>query len=360
MIEINHLNKVYHLKTGDVNAVNDVTLSIADGEIYGVIGYSGAGKSTLVRCINLLEVPDSGTLTVGSNAPIEIKGGQLTQNGTRMTEKSQNQLRRGIGMIFQHFNLLDRSTVFDNIAYPLKHTGMKKNEIRARVVELLELVGLTDKMDVYPSQLSGGQKQRVAIARALANNPKVLLSDEATSALDPDATEAILNLLKDLNRKLGLTIVLITHEMAVIKAIANRVAVMENGAVVEEGSVYDIFSHPKQNITRRFVNSASALSKVDKLIESGSNLVEVKDGQKLVRLTFSRNCVGESLISAVSRLYDVNLNIVLANVEILEGAPLGGMIAIIDGDPENIEGALQFLRDGRVDVDVLREAKGGN
>ncbi len=355
MIEISHLNKTFYLKTGNVEAVRDVSLSIADGEIYGVIGYSGAGKSTLVRLINLLEVPDSGELSVGDSGTITIRGGVLTRGGAKMKENQLSQLRRGIGMIFQHFNLLDRSTVFDNIAYPLKYSGRSKEDIRRRVTELLELVGLTDKINSYPSQLSGGQKQRVAIARALANNPKVLLSDEATSALDPDATESILNLLKDLNRKLGLTIVIITHEMAVIKAIANRVAVMEDGRVVEEGSVYDVFSHPREEITRRFVNSAFTLSKVDKLMKDGSELVQVSGSQKLIRLTFNRDSVGESLISSVSRTYNVNLNIVLASVEILEGMPLGGMIAIIDGEEANVARALASLQESRVDVEILSE-----
>lgn len=355
MIEISHLNKTFYLKTGNVEAVRDVSLSVADGEIYGVIGYSGAGKSTLVRLMNLLEIPDSGTLSVGGFGAITIQNGVLTRNGARLKERQLSELRRGIGMIFQHFNLLDRSTVFDNVAYPLKYSGRPRQAIRGRVTELLELVGLTDKIDAYPSQLSGGQKQRVAIARALANDPKVLLSDEATSALDPDATESILNLLKDLNRKLGLTIVIITHEMAVIKAIANRVAVMEDGRVVEEGSVYDVFSHPKERITQRFVNSAFALSKVDKLMRDGSELVRVSGAQRLVRLTFNRDSVGESLISSVSRTYNVNLNIVLASVEILEDMPLGGMIAIIDGETENVEKALGFLRESRVDIQILNE-----
>ena len=212
MIQIEKMNKVFHLKSGDVTALDNVTLNIGDGMIYGVIGYSGAGKSTLVRCLNLLETPDSGTLSVGDSGVITLKDGKAYDaQGRKMTEKKLGAMRRGIGMIFQHFNLLDRSTVFENIAYPLRYTGMKKADIEARVFELLDLVDLRDKADVYPSQLSGGQKQRVAIARALANKPQVLLSDEATSALDPDATEAILNLLRDLNRKLGLTIVLITR-----------------------------------------------------------------------------------------------------------------------------------------------------
>ena len=338
MIQIEKMNKVFHLKSGDVTALDNVTLNIGDGMIYGVIGYSGAGKSTLVRCLNLLETPDSGTLSVGDSGVITLKDGKAYDaQGRKMTEKKLGAMRRGIGMIFQHFNLLDRSTVFENIAYPLRYTGMKKADIEARVFELLDLVDLRDKADVYPTQLSGGQKQRVAIARALANKPQVLLSDEATSALDPDATEAILNLLRDLNRKLGLTIVLITHEMAVIKSICQRVAVMENGRVVEEGDVYDIFAHPRAAITRKFVSSASALSKVDKLMEEGSTLVRPTANQKLVRLTFHKDCVGEHVISTVSRDFGVDINIVLANVEVIEDNPLGGMIALLGGEEKQVE-----------------------
>jgi len=241
MINVEHLDKTYHLKNADVHAVDDVSLHIESGQIYGVIGYSGAGKSTLVRCLNFLEIPDSGSIEIEGFGKVNAKQGSLD-----ISQKKLRELRRSIGMIFQHFNLLDRSTVFDNVAYPLKYTGLSKKEIETRVDELLDLVDLADKKYVYPSQLSGGQKQRVAIARALSNNPKVLLSDEATSALDPDATESILKLLKDLNKRLGITIILITHEMSVIKSIANRVAVMENGKVVEEGDVYDIFANPKE------------------------------------------------------------------------------------------------------------------
>ena len=219
--------------------------------------------------------------------------------------------------------------------------------------ELLTLVDLTDKADVYPSQLSGGQKQRVAIARALANRPRILLSDEATSALDPDATESILALLRDLNRKLGLTIVLITHEMSVIKAICQRVAVMEDGAVVEEGEVYDLFAHPVQPITRRFVQSASPLGKIDKMIAEGSPLLRVGPGGYLVKLLFHRDCVGDSLISDVSRRFGVNLNIVLANVEEIQGVALGGMIAAVEGAPEAVQAALDYLRDKHVSVEVI-------
>ena len=343
MIEFTHVSKDFGSGEKMVRAVRDVSLTIQDGEIFGIIGFSGAGKSTLVRCINLLERPTNGTVVV---------------DGKEMTALSPKELRlarRKIGMIFQHFNLLDRSTVFENIAYPLRYTGMKKADIEARVFELLDLVDLRDKADVYPSQLSGGQKQRVAIARALANKPQVLLSDEATSALDPDATEAILNLLRDLNRKLGLTIVLITHEMAVIKSICQRVAVMENGCVVEEGDVYDIFAHPRAAITRKFVSSASALSKVDKLMEEGSTLVRPTANQKLVRLTFHKDCVGEHVISTVSRDFGVDINIVLANVEVIEDNPLGGMIALLGGEEKQVAAALNYLNENHVYTEVIAD-----
>ena len=353
MINIQHMNKTFHLKTGDVEALNDVSLNIEAGQIYGVIGYSGAGKSTLVRCINLLETPDSGSLTVGDSGEIVIQNGKPMVGGKALKEKQLGKLRRGIGMIFQHFNLLDRSTVFENIAYPLRYSGMKKEEIDKRVTELLALVDLTDKRDTYPSQLSGGQKQRVAIARALANNPQILLSDEATSALDPDATEAILTLLKQLNEKLGLTIVLITHEMAVIKAICHRVAVMEHGKVVEEGDVYDIFANPQQPITRKFIASSSTLGKAAKMIADGSPMMQVKPGEKLVRLTFRQDSVGDSVISKISRRFHANLNIVLANVDILQEHPLGAMIAVIGGD--DVDSALEYLRAHQISVEVMRD-----
>ncbi len=358
MIHIQDLQKHFHGRESDIHAVNDVSLQVEKGEIFGIIGYSGAGKSTLVRCINFLEYPDSGSIEIKGFGKVISENGQLyreTDNGRiRLKEKDLRTLRRSVGMIFQLFNLLDRSTVFDNIAYPLRYTGMNRTDIRSRVMELLRLVGLTDKAAAYPSQLSGGQKQRVAIARALAGNPKILLSDEATSALDPDATESILNLLRTLNEELGLTIVLITHEMAVIKAIAHRVAVMENGLVVEEGDVYDVFANPQQDITRRFVASATALSRVDKLLRENSPLVQVQPGEMLLRLTFSRESVGDAAISTISRDYGVSVNIVLASVEALRDDTLGGLIAVFKGTPEQMEGAVNWLEENKVKVEVLR------
>ncbi len=359
MIELSNVCKTYESAAGGVAALSGVSLSVADGEIYGVIGYSGAGKSTLVRCVNFLETPDEGRITISGFGAVEARGGELfftpegESRGRRMDEGHLRRLRRGIGMIFQHFNLLDRSTVFENVAYPLRYSGMKKAEIERRVMELLDLVELRDKAGDYPSQLSGGQKQRVAIARALANEPKILLSDEATSALDPDVTESILNLLKNLNKKLGLTIILITHEMTVIKSICQRVAVMERGRIVEEGSVYDIFSSPAEVITRRFVAATSGLSNLGRLISSRSPLVQTGPGCVLVNLTFTRESVGEALISEASRRFNVNLNIVLANVDLLQDSPLGFTVVRAQGSPQDIEAALKYLSDQSVRVEVI-------
>lgn len=356
MIEIKNLNKTYHLKTGDVEAIKDVSLEINDGEVFGIIGYSGAGKSSLVRCINLLEIPDSGDITVdGVKLTYTVPDEKKSIRMCTIKNKDLREARRNIGMIFQHFNLLDRSTVFENIAYPLKYTKKSKEEIEAKVDELLELVDLKDKKYVYPSQLSGGQKQRVAIARALANNPKVLLSDEATSALDPEATETILNLLKKLNKELGITIVVITHEMAVIKTICHRVAVMEEGRVVEMGNVYDVFSNPQQPITKKFISSTSALSKISALISEDKELTNPSNG-KLIKLQFGKDSVGDALISDVSRRFNVNINIVLANVEILQGASLGSMIALIKGNEDDINKALDYIKENHVNVSNI----GGN
>lgn len=356
MINIEHLDKTYHLKKNDVHAVNDVSLHIESGQIYGIIGYSGAGKSTLVRCLNYLEIPDSGSIEIEGFGKVVANQGQLSLEGKTLSEKKLRELRRSIGMIFQHFNLLDRSTVFDNIAYPLKYTGLSKSEIEKKVDELLELVDLADKKYVYPSQLSGGQKQRVAIARALSNNPKVLLSDEATSALDPDATESILKLLKDLNLRLGITIIIITHEMSVIKAITNRVAVMENGKVVEEGDVYDIFASPKQDITKKFISSASSLSNISKLIENHTVQASDSPTNKLVQLTFTRDSVGSATISKISRDYNVDVNIMLANVDVVNQDALGGIIASIEGKEENVQQAIDYLHACSVKVEVIHNA----
>ncbi|MCR5089659.1 MAG: ATP-binding cassette domain-containing protein [Oscillospiraceae bacterium] len=358
MIEVRNVTKIFRSKDQELHAVDRVSLEIEDGQIYGIVGYSGAGKSTLVRCINLLECPDEGSITVsgfgsiacGADGARFIPQGAGPERSEKLTEKHLKNLRRDIGMIFQHFNLLDRSTVFDNIAYPLRHGGLNREQIRSRVLELLELVDLQEKANAYPSELSGGQKQRVAIARALARKPKILLSDEATSALDPDATESILRLLKELNTKLNLTIVLITHEMAVVKAICDRVAVMENGRVVEKGEVYQVFAHPEQPVTKKFVDSSSGLGRIERLIETDSSILH--DGT-LIRCTYDKDCVGEALISEVSRRFGVNMNILLASLELLQGNPLGGLILLVDGDMDKRRAAIQYLCENNVIVEVI-------
>ena len=358
MIEVRHMNKTFSRKNDKVEALKDVSLRIGDGEIYGVIGYSGAGKSTLVRCLNLLELPDSGILEIDhgtERTEITFQAGRPTVGGRRMSAREQNRLRRGIGMFFQHFNLLDRSTVFENVAYPLRYTGRNGAQIRERVFELLELVHLRDKTDSYPAQLSGGQKQRVAIARALAAHPRILLSDEATSALDPEATESILTLLKDLNRQLGITIVLITHEMSVIKAIADRVAVMENGRVVEEGPVYEIFASPREQITKKFVSSSSMLGNLNHLLEEDSDLIRVRPGELLVQMTFDRECVSQAVLTTAARQYGFDLNLILANAEVLQGSPIGGLVGILSGKPEQIRRGIAFMAENHVKTEVLRD-----
>lgn len=329
----------------EVHAVNDVSLTINDGDIFGIIGFSGAGKSTLVRCINLLERPTSGT--------VEVDGKDLT----KLSEKELRESRKKIGMIFQHFNLFPSRTIFGNVAFPLQGSGLSKEEIAAKVRNLLELVGISEKENAYPSQLSGGQKQRVAIARALANDPDILLCDEATSALDPQTTKAILDLLKDLNKKLGITIVVITHEMAVVKEICNKVAVMEKGRVVEEGDVFSIFANPQEALTQNFIKTTSNLRKIEDLVNEGSPVVDLKPGELIVRLSYVEKNISEPLISAMTYKFNVILNIIFANIEIIQDAPIGGTVAIMSGKSEDIDAALDYLRDKNVGVEVIKDAR---
>ena len=341
MIEIKHLSKTFQMKDGAVNALKDISLTIPDGSIYGIIGMSGAGKSTLVRCINLLERPTEGSVVIDG---VEME---------KLTPAQLRQRRREITMIFQQFNLLMQRSCLKNICFPMELAGVKKEEAEKRAKELLEMVGLPDKANAYPAQLSGGQKQRIAIARALATDPKVLLCDEATSALDPQTTGAILQLLKHLNKKLGITIVIITHEMAVVKEICDRVAVMEHGNVVEEGDVFSIFAAPKAGITRDFIRTTSNLQKIEKLIEDKSPLVELKPGEKILRLNYIKKNTSEALISETSRKFNINLNIIFADLEIVQDAPIGGTVAIASGRKEDIEGAVEYLKAKNVGVEVL-------
>lgn len=345
MIQLTHIVKTFR-DTADrtvVDAVKDVSLTINSGEIFGIIGFSGAGKSTLVRCINLLTRPDSGSVSI---------------DGQEMTELSPRELREArkkIGMIFQHFNLMPSRTVFGNVAYPLKGSGLSRAEIAEKVRTLLDLVEIKEKENVYPSQLSGGQKQRVAIARALANDPKILLCDEATSALDPQTTGAILQLLKNLNQKLGITIVVITHEMQVVKTICQRVAVMEHGEVAEMGDVFEIFSNPQQPITKEFIRTTSKLSKIEELIEQDSPIVRLGPGDVLARLTYIQKDVSEPLLSHMTRKFDLEINIILADVEFVGDAPIGGTVVIFSGSSRKIEEAFRYLREKEIGVEVLKD-----
>ena len=345
MIELTHISKNFASGGRTVHAVQDVSLSIGKGEIFGIIGFSGAGKSTLVRCINLLERPTSGSVTVDG------------KEMTALSARELRQARKKIGMIFQHFNLMPSRTVFGNVAYPLRGSGLSREQIADKVHRLLELVGIGDKAEAYPKQLSGGQKQRVAIARALANDPNVLLCDEATSALDPQTTKAILRLLKNLNEKLGITVVIITHERAVVKEICDRVAVMEHGRVVEQGEVFNVFADPRQEITRSFIHTTSNLRKIEELIEEDSPVVQLKPGELIVRLSYIQRNVSEPLISTVSRKFDITLNIIFSDIAIVQNAPIGGTVAIISGEREQITQAIAYLIEKNVGVEVIKDAR---
>lgn len=344
MIELSSVSKTFMGKTHQehVEALRDVSLSIRQSEIFGIIGYSGAGKSTLVRVINLLERPDLGQITVNG------------QELTTLNQKELRRVRRKIGMIFQHFSLLPSRTVSDNIAFPLKYTGLSREEIQNKVTRLLNLVELSDKASAYPSQLSGGQKQRVSIARALAADPQVLLCDEATSALDPQTTLSILRLLKKVNEQLGITIVIITHEMEVIKEVCDRVAVMEAGRVVELGSVFEVFASPKEDITRRFIETTSTMHRVQEMIEGDSPILKLSPGELLIRLQYAERSPNAPMVSQVSRRFDIDLNILFGNVEIIGGSPLGALVVIASGEANKVQEALVFMREQNVKVEVLK------
>ena len=343
IIELKNITKTFIQDKKTFNAVENASVSIEKGDIFGIIGFSGAGKSTLVRTINLLGRPTSGSVIV--------KG----KNFLSLSQKELREERKKIGMIFQHFNLLNSRNVFENVAFPLKRSGLSKEEIANKVHSLLKLVEIDEKSKNFLEQLSGGQKQRVAIARALANDPDILLCDEATSALDPTTTKSILKLLKKLKEKLGLTIVIITHQMEVIKEICDKVAVMENGRIVEQGDVFTIFATPKDEVTRRFIRSTSNLSKVEELIAEDSPVVHLEKDEKLVRFTYITKNVSEPLISAISRLYEVTINIIFAEIEIVQDAPIGGTVAIVSGQDAVIERALKHIKALDVGVEVLKE-----
>jgi len=342
MIKLEQVSKTFDTASGNVHAVKNVSLEIQDKEIFGIIGFSGAGKSTLVRCINLLERPTAGRVLIDD---VDI---------TALDEKRLREVRKKIGMIFQHFNLMRSRTVYQNIDFPLKKTKLTKAQREEKIMSLLELVGLTEKRDAYPSQLSGGQKQRVAIARALANDPKVLLCDEATSALDPQTTQSILKLLKKVNEDLGITIVIITHEMAVVKDICDRVAIMESGEVVESGYTVDVFSRPKEAITKDFIETASNIRKIHDLIEEDNELTRIGSGDKMLLLTYSGTNAGEPLISYLSKAFDIRANIIYGNIDFLKGKPLGKLVVTLSGTPENMKKATDYIDSLGIEVEVIK------
>ena len=339
MISISDVKKIYQSKNGPIAAVDGVNIDIAEGEIFGVIGYSGAGKSTLIRMLNGLEVPNQGIVDVNGQIVSKVKGKELRE------------ARQSIGMIFQHFNLLWSRTVLQNIMFPLEIAGVPKKERIQRANELLELVGLEGRGDAYPSQLSGGQKQRVGIARSLANNPNVLLCDEATSALDPQTTDSILDLLVDINQRLGLTIVLITHEMHVIKKICHRVAVMEKGKVVEIGDVLEVFRNPQEQVTKRFVKEVSQGEETGETIQ---HLLEQYPNGKVIKFTFVGDSTEQPLITSLIRKFDLEVNILQGHISQTQKGAYGTLFVHLDGEEQTVNKAVQFAEEQLVKVEVLR------
>ena len=345
MIRFENVSKEFDSEGISVAAVKDVSLEINKGEVFGIIGFSGAGKSTLVRCINLLERPTNGKVFINEK---EI---------TALSESELKEQRKKIGMIFQQFNLFSNRTVYNNVEFPLKRSKLTRRQKQEKVMRLLKLVDLEDKASAYPSQLSGGQKQRVAIARALANDPEILLSDESTSALDPKTTKSILTLLKKLNRELGITIVVITHEMQVIKDICDRVAVMKDGEVVEYGDVFDIFANPTQDITREFVEGTSNLSRIKELLENKSAITQLKQGEAILKFKYLERSASEALVSQLSRKFNLDINIIFGNIELIGDNPVGGLVSIVRGTAREIDAAIEYLKEKNVGVEVILDGR---
>ena len=328
MIQVENLCKRFNTKGGTVEAAKNISFSIEKGEIFGIIGLSGAGKSTLVRCLNLLERPTSGTVRV---------------NGKNLTELSEKELRKErqkIGMIFQHFNLLMQRTALDNVCFPMEIAGIKKAEARKKALEYIKIVGLEEKALSYPSQLSGGQKQRVAIARVLASDPQILLCDEATSALDPQTTKAILELIKEINRDYGITVVVITHEMSVVQEICDKVAVLERGALVEIGTVEELFRNPKTDEAK-------------KLVFSGRTQIQEMKGKRLVRVTFQEKSSFEPVIANLVLTYRTPVNILYADTKNINGQAQGEMILQLPEIEEVANKMIQYLRDLNMGVEEV-------
>jgi D-methionine transport system ATP-binding protein len=335
MIEFQNLKKVYESGGQQVAALNGIDLKINKGEIFGVIGFSGAGKSSLIRCVNLLERPTSGSVIVDGH------------NLTSMSVKEVREIKKNIGMVFQHFNLLNSKTVYANVAMPLTLAKVPKDAIKKRVQELLEFVGLSDKADYYPDQLSGGQKQRVGIARALATQPSILLCDEATSALDPQTTSSILQLLKKINNEYNITILIITHEMAVIREICDRVAVIEAGKIIEEGTVFDVFSAPKTQTAKNFVSTVMN----DQLPDSIKEIIQKHDGmQRIFRINFVGSTAGQPLLSQLAKQFDIHINVLFGNITELQGTPFGNLIVEFQGSDKEVIRALTYINQKNISI----------
>ena len=342
MIQLSHIEKTYDSPSGPVKALKGIDLTIERGEIFGIIGLSGAGKSTLIRCINMLERPTAGKVIVDG------------QDMTVMSEKELRKARKNIGMIFQHFNLLSSATVYDNIAFPLRLSHTPEAEITKKVLPLLELVGLADKAHQYPSRLSGGQKQRVGIARALASEPKVLLCDEATSALDPQTTRSILELIQDINRKLSLTVVVITHEMQVIKDICDKVAVIENGVIAEQGTVLEVFTNPQKPITKDFI-SVLLSNELPAAFRGGDvSKTPLPGAYLLLRLTFIGESADDPVLAGMIRKFpEIEVTMLFGNLDQIKSTPFGRMIIGITGPEAKIQEAIQYLRQQDLKEEVI-------
>lgn len=330
IITLNHVCKTFTTADGEVTAVNDLNLTINRGDIFGIIGLSGAGKSTLVRCLNLLERPTQGQVLVDGKDLTTLNGRELRES------------RRNIGMIFQHFNLLMQRTVLDNVCFPMELTGVKKKEARKKALELLDTVDLADKAKAYPAQLSGGQKQRVAIARVLAADPEILLCDEATSALDPQTTKAILSLLKEINEKMGITIVVITHEMAVVQAICNRVGVLEKGVLVEQGDVEQLFRNPQTSAARNLIYNGTAYKE------------SITAGRK-VRITFEGNSSFEPILGNIILECKTPVNILYANTQNVHGKAVGQMILQLPEEKELADRFVEYFHQKNLGVEEVEE-----
>ena len=341
MIKLNNITKIFTLPDKKLTALDNVSLHVPKGQICGVIGASGAGKSTLIRCVNLLERPTHGAVVINDVDLTQLSDAELVKT------------RRQIGMIFQHFNLLTSRTVFENVALPLELENKSKAEIQEKTTALLALVGLSDKHNVYPANLSGGQKQRVAIARALASDPKVLLCDEATSALDPATTQSILKLLKEINRTLGITILLITHEMEVVKRICDQVAVIDKGRLIEQGTVSEIFSNPKTELAQEFISSTFHITLPEEYLENLSDTPKHAKSYPIIKFEFTGRSVDAPLLSQASKKFGVELSILTSQIDYAGGVKFGFTIAEVEGDEDAITQAKVYLMENNVRVEVL-------